>query len=353
MKTMRKSKAFQFSIFLVVCQSINSVYGQAVFSTGDFRIPEHARQFYSTNQSFILSLLAVAEDPTQASDARLEALQKLESRFSFALIEPAIRLTSDPNVQVAVEAVNFLASTLVGHSLPKLGNDPSFPTVEALRRAAISDREEIRRAAAPVLASLNDDVTIKAIEQLYEKGNIPDVEATRYMTLASPPLASSYLAEILGKGSLKARLDAIAYLGSVPQYQPRVQSDYLQNKAAPPELRAAAAQVLAKNDRRFSQYAPDLASDQSLPRNVIAEISKNTGTMKSEGCLGPGCSLGDEFGQMSFFVTSVGLGKGGDLGGLVGADAHCQTLASLPQHQRVRRSNKCEGPDWHRSLEKR
>jgi hypothetical protein len=31
--------------------------------------------------------------------------------------------------------------------------------------------------------------------------------------------------------------------------------------------------------------------------------------------------------NMSFFVTSVGPGKGGDLGGLAGADAHCQTLA--------------------------
>jgi hypothetical protein len=30
---------------------------------------------------------------------------------------------------------------------------------------------------------------------------------------------------------------------------------------------------------------------------------------------------------MSFFVTSVGLGKCGDLGGLEGADRHCQTLA--------------------------
>jgi hypothetical protein len=30
---------------------------------------------------------------------------------------------------------------------------------------------------------------------------------------------------------------------------------------------------------------------------------------------------------MSFFVTSVGIGKGGDLGGLEGADAHCQRLA--------------------------
>lgn len=31
--------------------------------------------------------------------------------------------------------------------------------------------------------------------------------------------------------------------------------------------------------------------------------------------------------DMSFFVTSVGSGKGGDLGGLEGADKHCQSLA--------------------------
>jgi hypothetical protein len=31
--------------------------------------------------------------------------------------------------------------------------------------------------------------------------------------------------------------------------------------------------------------------------------------------------------QMSFFITSVGSGKGADLGGLAGADAHCQSLA--------------------------
>lgn len=31
---------------------------------------------------------------------------------------------------------------------------------------------------------------------------------------------------------------------------------------------------------------------------------------------------------MSFFITSVGPGKGGDLGGLEGADRHCQSLAA-------------------------
>jgi hypothetical protein len=32
--------------------------------------------------------------------------------------------------------------------------------------------------------------------------------------------------------------------------------------------------------------------------------------------------------NMTFFVTSVGMGKGADLGGVVGADRHCQELAT-------------------------
>lgn len=32
--------------------------------------------------------------------------------------------------------------------------------------------------------------------------------------------------------------------------------------------------------------------------------------------------------EMTFFITSTGMGKGADLGGLAGADAHCQKLAA-------------------------
>lgn len=35
-----------------------------------------------------------------------------------------------------------------------------------------------------------------------------------------------------------------------------------------------------------------------------------------------------EINKMSFFITSIGLGNGGDLGGLEGADAYCQSLAA-------------------------
>jgi hypothetical protein len=41
---------------------------------------------------------------------------------------------------------------------------------------------------------------------------------------------------------------------------------------------------------------------------------------------GTGVSQAQQSG-MTFFVTSVGSGKGGDLGGIEGADAHCQQLA--------------------------
>jgi hypothetical protein len=49
---------------------------------------------------------------------------------------------------------------------------------------------------------------------------------------------------------------------------------------------------------------------------------------------------------MSFFVTSVGIGKGGDLGGLEGADSHCQRLAAA-----VGGGNKTVGDKiWHAYL---
>jgi hypothetical protein len=40
------------------------------------------------------------------------------------------------------------------------------------------------------------------------------------------------------------------------------------------------------------------------------------------------CATGPATGPMGFFLTSAGPGKGADLGGLAGADAHCQKLAA-------------------------
>ncbi|HEY0847855.1 MAG TPA: hypothetical protein VGE12_20990 [Noviherbaspirillum sp.] len=49
--------------------------------------------------------------------------------------------------------------------------------------------------------------------------------------------------------------------------------------------------------------------------------------MMLAGCAGTGASQPGP-GDMTFFVTSTGPGKGADLGGLEGADRHCQSLAN-------------------------
>jgi hypothetical protein len=54
-----------------------------------------------------------------------------------------------------------------------------------------------------------------------------------------------------------------------------------------------------------------------IPMMIVASIA-TTGSVLVHAQASP---------QMSFFITSVGLGKGADLGGLAGADAHCQALA--------------------------
>ena len=63
---------------------------------------------------------------------------------------------------------------------------------------------------------------------------------------------------------------------------------------------------------------------------------KNLGIAFAAACLSLVCASvataqqgGQEQSPMTFFITSVGLGNGGDLGGLAGADAHCQALAAV------------------------
>jgi hypothetical protein len=52
-------------------------------------------------------------------------------------------------------------------------------------------------------------------------------------------------------------------------------------------------------------------------------VTAMSGAQAQDKAKGKAASKGD----MTFFVTSVGKGNGADLGGLEGADAHCNTLA--------------------------
>lgn len=62
-------------------------------------------------------------------------------------------------------------------------------------------------------------------------------------------------------------------------------------------------------------------------RNLMLSIVSIFAGLLAWVALATNVSAGDA-GKMSFFITSVGSDKGADLGGLAGADAHCQFLAT-------------------------
>jgi hypothetical protein len=70
---------------------------------------------------------------------------------------------------------------------------------------------------------------------------------------------------------------------------------------------------------RFKQINKEMNMRMKLVAYMLASVAITT--------LGSGCAMFSDQPKMSFFVTSAGPGKGGDLGGLDGADRHCQALA--------------------------
>jgi len=60
----------------------------------------------------------------------------------------------------------------------------------------------------------------------------------------------------------------------------------------------------------------DLAMNNTLYAAALLTVGLMSGAARAQDA------------NMSFFITSVGLGKGADLGGLEGADRHCQALAT-------------------------
>jgi hypothetical protein len=73
----------------------------------------------------------------------------------------------------------------------------------------------------------------------------------------------------------------------------------------------------------------------NLPHATLAILTFSTAIVAAQGAQAPPAGQPPAQGRgnqtppppMSFFITSTPIGKGGNLGGLAGADAHCQKLA--------------------------
>jgi hypothetical protein len=69
----------------------------------------------------------------------------------------------------------------------------------------------------------------------------------------------------------------------------------------------------------------------------MTSVTRTAAGLVAAALLGAGGAARAEGGaaEMTFFVTSAGPGKGADLGGLAGADAHCRALAAAAGSKRT------------------
>jgi len=79
---------------------------------------------------------------------------------------------------------------------------------------------------------------------------------------------------------------------------------------------------------RFSSFAVVTVVALLAGCGEQSQSQQNDGLASATPMAPEAQSMGGEKSVTTFFVTSKGVGRGGDLGGLKGADAHCQALAN-------------------------
>lgn len=251
--------------------------------------PDELNAYYSKNGDTIKVLIQTAENPTKAVEERRKSFTQLYVAYPRAALDTAIKLSTDDDLTMAVDGVTFLSSIVVmmnhGPSLDThdhSGDQSIVKAVTALRKSSVDSRQPVREVAAASLSSLNDEPTLKELQKSVRDRKVTDVEALRYITLASPSVGADYVAGFLDEGTTKARSEAISYLSSAAQYRTQIKG-YLLNDKAPVEVRSAAAKGLARNDPAFGSYAPAIVADPKLPTAVFDGLVSEMGTNLSDG----------------------------------------------------------------------
>jgi hypothetical protein len=266
--------------WIAICASaVASLAVLAQSAAGQTVVPAELQEYYDSNAAAIKDIIATAEDPKAPIDARRTAFERLRIGYPRAALDPAIKLSTDENLVLAVDGTTFLSSAVVmmnhGATLDSHdahSGDQSVPrAVAALRKSSLDARSEVREIAAASLASLSDETTLKALELSYKNRKVSDIEVLRYITLAKPSVGAEYAAAFLGSGSVKAQSEAISYLSSSEQYHGKIKG-YLLDEKEPVEIRAAAAKGLARNDPAFGSYAPALVANSKLPAPVFSGL---------------------------------------------------------------------------------
>ncbi len=231
--------------------------------------------FYRNNLQPINELRSTIEASSSEAE-RVSALVALEKDFPLASEITARQYVSDRSDVVALESIQILKGNLVmsDHRIPhdsarasprlQYMHKKHVASKRALRRALTDERTPLRIDAAGFLASLSDEASLEEISKGVESGLYSQVEAANLYTLSSGQSGEKHLQAYVGTGNLDAQRTAIAYLGSNPEYQPRIREAYFLNGAADTQLRVQAAKTLSTYDTEFIDYGQTITEQRNV-----------------------------------------------------------------------------------------
>ena len=247
--------------------------------------PDETRvKYYRENKAEILSLTAQTMDGETAQ--RLEALEALFIQYPDAILNVAIDLLEDTELEVAQKAAELLAASIVmsdhhgGHD-QRLNPYQQYIMVQhtlarrALRGVLDSTHKEVREVAASILASLSDEEALNKINEGVETELYSEIEAVNYTGLAAPDVGGQYLEGYLENSEeVETQTAAVTYLGGTAQYQDYIRDSVLLNSEIDSAVRGAAANTLSLHDSDYQSYALIVALDPASPPELYTEVLK-------------------------------------------------------------------------------
>ncbi|WP_374370454.1 hypothetical protein [Dongia sp.] len=243
-------------------------------------VPAELRDSYEAQKAEIEALIERIKDEGLSGNVRAEELANLQLQFPYLSLPVAssVALTESEPLQLTATRILVGSVVMMNHAAnaDHQMHKQFAATMDILAQIVERGSPSARSLAAEAGASLGDKGILGEIENQNSKGVFNDADTVGYFTLADPELAAIYVDKYLNSESVAAQKQAIAYLGSLTDYQNTIRQDYLFDSRKPTELQAAAARVLARTDADFALYSDKVIKRDDTPIEVVDAIIRGS-----------------------------------------------------------------------------
>ena len=198
-------------------------------------ISPELREYYEANGDEIERLRSVILDESESLSRRERAYAEFRARFPEVVGDLAQQLLNSPEESLAVASVKILGSwaAMSGHALvfPADYNltenqlrvmERHEAVLHPLRMAVLHSQPAVRKVAAQLLSSANDEAGLAAIQAGVSEGLYSAAEAIEYYGLSAPEVAIQYLEPYLDAQDSELRMAAQHIVEDLPEYQTRL-----------------------------------------------------------------------------------------------------------------------------------